>query len=199
MSNYFYLISGSAGETGSLTSPTFIMTTYRANYPGTSSTNQNSVASNQITNTAGGTILSWVSPPCKAFTLSGSATMSIWGYEQNVINNASVGFRLWHKSSSLQGTGSETAMMTSIVSGSELGATVSNNAVISINSAITDTVFKKNDRIILRLYSTGINGAAAGNGTTTMFYGGTTSGSSGDAVLTFSQDVKLKNKFFVAY
>lgn len=195
------MISGSAGVTSSTASPALIMHTAikPSGFIGTASATQPGTAVATImANTAGGTPLCWLTPPSSGggFTLSGSVTMSVWGYEANPNNNATFGFRLWHKSASLQGTGSETAMMASIVSSSvEINPNTSTLTVVT--ASISNTIFNRDDRIVLRLYTTGFLGAAMGTGTTTMYYGGTATGVSGESYLQFSQDFPVKQKAVV--
>lgn len=202
MAKFFYMISGSAGVTSSAASPTLIMhpAVRPVGFVGTASATQPGTAVATImANTAGGTPLSWLTPPSAGgpFTFSGSATMSLWGIEAAANNNATFGFRLWHKSGSLQGTGSETAMMTTVVSSSvELGFNSVNLTVVT--ASISNTVFNKNDRIVLRVYTTGVAGVAMGSGTTTMYYGGTAAGVSGESYLQFSQDFPVKQKMIVS-
>lgn len=203
MANVFYLQSGSAGTSSSLTTPLLIMAASdhcASLTPATSSTTTNFNGNNiQITNTRGGTVLTWISPPIgSAFTYSGSVTCSIWGNESATGVNIGPAFRIWHKSgsASFNGSGAETAMMTVISSSAtEFGTTPSS---LVIRSLVTpNRAFQKEDRILLRLYlNTGSFGSMT-SGTGSIYYGGPTDGVNGDSFLQFSQDIPLKQKVVV--
>lgn len=202
MAQFFYLQSGSAGMSSS-NSPGVLIMTNNGRAPtlagGTASVNLVANTNNiPATNTAGGAPIVWVSPPvAHAFTLSGSVTCSIWGLESNSNDNTTMAFRLFHKSgsASFNGQGAETNMMTQISrSNVEFGTTPASRTAQSL---ITNTAFRKDDRILLRLYvNTGSFGAMTA-GTTTFFYGGQTSGVNGDSFLRFSQDIPIKTKIVV--
>lgn len=201
MANRFYFLSGSAGHTSSAVTPGSPLGTFRANVNSRIGTGSVATPSGtvpfQIKNllaTAGVATMSWFSPPVKEFTLSGSVTCSIWGNEAGNANNATIAFRLWHKSGSFEGTGSETTMMAGIVSSStEWNGTTP--ALRSAFATLTTTTFKQGDRIVCRLYASGFGaGGAMGGGSTTIYYGGAVSGSLGDSVLIFGQDIPLKKK-----
>lgn len=202
MAREFYFHSGSAGHTSSdATAPGYILQSFRQDIrTGTSSIG---IVINQLSTqsiSVQGTPLSFISQPIiGTFTLSGSVTCSMWGSEDNLNRNASFGFRLWHKSGSLQGTGSETSMMATIVSGAvttdEWGTAVSRRA---FTASLTNTIFRTGDRFVLRVYATGFGaggtfGATSATGVT-LYYGQTVSGSAGDSILQFGQDIPLKKK-----
>lgn len=202
MSQYFYLQSGSAGMSSSQSPAVLIMNSNdrRTTLSGaTASVNLVANTNNILaTNTANGTAIVWISPPvASSFTLSGSVTCSIWGQESNANDNTTMAFRLWHKSgsASFDGSGAETAMMTQISASTvEFGTTPSQRFAQSV---LTNTAFKKDDRILLRVYVNSGSGATFGSitaGTTTFFYGGDVSGSNGDSLLFFTQDIPLKQK-----
>lgn len=202
MASVFYLVSGSAGFSSSLTLPIQTMLTDRAPIAGgTSSTDLGAGGLNNLiaTITSGSRPLAWVTPPVAyTFTLSGSVTCSVWGLESNNNDNTTMAFRIWHKSGSASlndASGAETNMMTAISASATEFATTT--AARFAQSAITNTVFNKGDRILLRLYVNSGSGATFGAmtaGTTTFLYGGTISGSSGDSILRFSQDIPMKKK-----
>lgn len=197
MAREFYLMSGSAGHTSSTATPGLPMAAFRPalnTRVGTSSITlvSGNTTGIQATNTAGSTPISWFSPPVQSsFTLSGSVTMSVWGFEAANNNNASVGFRIWHKSASFSGSGVETAIMSTISrSAVEFAANTPNARFIT--SPIPNTPFQQGDRIVVRLYA--INIGTMGTGTATLLYGSPTSGSSGDSLLRTAQDIPLKKK-----
>lgn len=198
MAKEFYFLTGSAGHTSSATYPGAPLSTFRqaiGSLGGTGSVNTPGLTNLQIVNGAvvsGLATMSWFSPPLQAFTLSGSVTGSVWGFEAAASNNATVGFRLWHKSGSLQGTGSETAMTAFFSSSTEWNGTTPASRAGS--ASLTTTVFRAGDRIVCRIYATGLPGAAVGGGSTTIYYGNSAAGVSGDSYLLFSQDIPIKKK-----
>lgn len=202
MSRDFYFHSGAAGHTSSDgTAPGYILQTFRQDTrTGTSSI---AIVTGQLSTQSvafPAIPLSFISQPILGtFTLSGSVTCSMWGLEDNLNRNASFGFRLWHKSGSLQGTGSETAMMGTIVSGAvagdEWGTTPTRKF---FTASLTNTIFRTGDRFVLRLYATGFGAAGTFGATSatgvTLYYGQTASGSAGDSILQFGQDIPIKKK-----
>ena len=202
MANRFYFLSGSAGHTSSAISAGSPLATFKpavGTRMGTGSVAtlaQNPPIQVKNTTTAGGTpaTMSWFSPPLQAFTLSGSVTCSVWGNESGANNNATIAFRLWHKSASFQGTGSETPMMLQVRSSSTEWNNTTTPAMNTAFATMSTTIFQPGDRIVCRLYASGFAGANMAAGTTTIYYGGLTSGSIGDSVLIFGQDIPLKKK-----
>lgn len=191
MAQIFYLISGSAGQTptGSIMQP----------FRGLAAVSTTTGCSGsdlflQATNTSYTTLMVWMSQPLSACTLSGSATMSIWGAESNTNLNASCGFRLWHKSASVSGSGAETALMTTVASSS---SEFSGTQQKIMSASFTTTTFARDDRLVVRIYATGIAGAAMGGAsgrTCTLSYNSPTAGINGDTYIQFSQNVPLKKK-----
>lgn len=137
------------------------------------------------TQTAGGNELCFVSDPVlTAFTMSGTITMNIWGFESATQCNC-----IWRVKVYKWNGASETLVSDSNDSGGEMPT--SNAARNWTNASPTSTAFAIGDRIVIRTRITN-NGTMGGGRTVTMNYAGTTAAASGDTYVTFNENIALK-------
>lgn len=127
----------------------------------------------QLTDTAGGTALAWISEPFSgSVTLSGTDTMNLYGGESANSVNAKYRFELYKYSG-----GSEGAVFCSGDMGSEL--TTSTTTARNWTGTPTSTAFSAGDRLVVKVFA--INSGTMGAGTVTSHYEGDTDASDGSS------------------
>lgn len=144
----------------------------------------------QWTDTGGGQILEWMSPPLSAgFTLAttDTITFNLWGLESSMNANAGVRVRLyrWNRFSGPFGAPMAGAPWDK---GTELGTTA---AVQNYTGTVTsNVVFNIDDRIVLRVFVTNI-GTMGGGFTCTLDYNAGTGGADGDSWIQLTNTVSF--------
>ncbi len=133
----------------------------------------------QLTATAGGPALVWISPPlAAATTISGTVTMNTWASEQSACH---CGMQLTLQKYSNGAEGS--AFLTS-ARGTELTTSITQQ---NWTATPTSTSFAVGDRIVVKWWIKDAGGTMNGNKSVTTDYDGKTSGSNGDTWLQFTE------------
>lgn len=136
----------------------------------------------QLTDTAGGTVLKWISEPLSAgVTISGSVIANLYGGESATTVNAAFRVRLYKYSGGSEGA----AILTSDMS-SELNATLTTARIWS--NAPTSTAYSAGDRIVVKFFLTNVGGTM-GAGTCTGHYEGATDAADGSSWVQFGESV----------
>lgn len=146
----------------------------------------------QITATAGGSTIKWLTRPLAAnVTISGTATCNIWGLESNNQANASLRCRYFKYSG-----GSEGAQIFIAQASSEL--TTSATAK-SMSATPTSTAFSAGDRIAIYVYLENCSatsgcptGTMGGSRTVTVDYDAGTGGADGDSWMQITETVGVQ-------
>lgn len=138
----------------------------------------------QLTATAGGSTLAWISEPLSAgFTLSGTVTANIYGGESAATVNAGFRVRLYKYSGGVEGSAILTADMST-----ELNTTLT--TARNWTGTPSSTVFATGDRIVVKLFITNVGGTMAA-GTVTGHYDGPTNASDGDSSVQINETVTM--------
>lgn len=141
----------------------------------------------QLTDTAGGTALKWITKPLtSAVTISAvAAFMNTWAKESATTTNAKLqwNIRLYHgaESSTIYGTVTDAA---------ELTASIASYRIAS--AALTSKAFAAGDRLVITGYVVNVGLMAAG--TITLDYDGPTSGADGDTFVSVAEDFPVKRQ-----
>lgn len=137
----------------------------------------------QITATAGGQQLVWLSEPfTQAVTISGTITLNIRCRESATTVNAGVALAIERANNA--GVVQSTVSASAVIS-TEAGTT---EAVRSANRTPTSTAFAVGDR--LRVTLSVINVGTMGAGTFNVYYDGPAAGASGDSYLLFTENFR---------
>lgn len=136
----------------------------------------------QLTDTAGGTALKWISEPLSAgVTISGSMIANLYGGESATTVNAGFRVRLYKYSGGSEGASVLTSDMPA-----ELNATLTTARIWS--NAPTSTAFSTGDRIVIKFFITNVGGTMAA-GTCTGHYEGATDAADGSSWVQFGESV----------
>lgn len=139
----------------------------------TVTTTTNSGTDIQLTNTAGGTALAWITEPLAAgFTLSGTVTLNLYGGESGSGINAKFRARLYKYSG-----GSEGAEIFLADMAAELNTTLT--TARNWTGTPTSTAFSTGDRLVVKFFATNVGTMAAG--TVTGHYEGATDAADGSS------------------
>lgn len=144
----------------------------------------------QWTQTAGGTILEWISPPLAAgFTLATTDTMTfnIWARESSMNANAGGRARVYRVTygGTVELAGSPWD------DGVEFGTAAA--AMNWTGTVSSNTTFVENDRILVRYYITNV-GTMGGGFTCTIDYNGATDAADGDSWFQLNNNVTFKDE-----
>lgn len=146
----------------------------------------------QLTATAGGTALKWISKPLtSAVTLSAvTAFVSTWAKESATTTNAKLqwNIRLYSgaESSTIYGTATDAAELTASIVLSRYDS-----------AALTSKAFAVGDRIVVTGYAINVGLMAAG--TITLDFDGPTAGADGDAYIEVAEDFPVKRQLGGAF
>lgn len=147
----------------------------------------------QWTDTGGGQVLEWISPPLAAgFTLATTDTMTfnIWARESNM--NANIGGRVrvyrWRR---YQDSAIAELNNGPWSDGVEFGT--SDAAMNWTGNVSTNVVFDEDDRLLVRYYITNV-GTMGGSQTGTLSYDGPTGGADGDSYFQLNNNVTFKSE-----
>jgi hypothetical protein len=153
--------------------------------PITSITNTTASGANiQVTASAGGTLLKWISQPLASpVTISGAITMNTWGLESNAAANATFAFTIKKYTAGGEGR----AILLNKSFGTEL--TTSNAVQNWTANPLQQTTFAVGDRIVIICLITNAGGAMGAARTVTLNYGGKTAAASGDVWVKFTERV----------
>lgn len=141
----------------------------------------------QLTRTAGGTALKWITKPLTAaVTLSAVAAFAnTWAKESATTTNAKIqwNIRLYHgaESSTIYGT---------ITDAAELTASIANYRIAS--AALTSKAFALGDRLVITGYVINVGLMAAG--TITLDFDGPTAGADGDTFFEVAEALPVKRQ-----
>lgn len=145
------------------------------------------------TETSGGRVLAWISPPVsntQSITAS-TVTFNIWAIESNMNANAGGRARLYRWSAN---NATETLIAGPADDGVEFGTTV---GAMNWTTTATATTLLKGDRIVARYYITGVGTMASGH-TCTMGYNGTTAGANGDSYVVLTDNLVFQRRTYVS-
>ena len=135
----------------------------------------------QLTKTAGGAALVWISPPlATAATISGTVTMNAYAAESQSACNCGMQVTVRKYSG-----GAEGATLLNSERGTELGTTI---ALQNWTATPTSTSFAVGDRIVVRWWINDAGGNMGSNKTVTTDYDGKTAGADGDTWVQFNED-----------
>lgn len=140
----------------------------------------------QWTQTAGGTVLEFISGrvPSGGFTLSGTMTFSIWAHQSHMNANCGARSRVFKRTAA----GVETEVGGGPYNdGVEFGTS---SAEMVWTGTPTSTAFAENDRIIVRYYITNV-GTMGGGFTCTLTYNGADA-ATGDSFFQINENVTFK-------
>lgn len=138
----------------------------------------------QCTRTAGGTALSWISPPLAApVTIAGTVTLNTWAKEAATANNAGMQVTVH------QYTTTEQSAFLNTERGTELTTSVSNQ---NWTATPTSTAFATGDRIVVKWWINDAGGTIASGGSVTMDYNGPTAGADGETYVRFSENITFE-------
>src|SRR5262245_415177 len=147
----------------------------------------------QWTKTAGGAVLTFLSPPLAAgFTLATTDTMTfnLWAFESNASANCGVRVRVY-KVQRDGLTGGQEVNGSPFNKGTELGTSAAvQNWTGTVGANMT---FVENDRIMIRVYITNI-GTMGGSFTCTLDYDGGSGGADGDSWFQLNNNVTFKTE-----
>jgi len=146
----------------------------------------NTVASGtniQMTQVAGGVLLSFISPPLAfAVTIAGNITFNLYALESNAAANATVAVSV----SKYTGNDELAPFLTSSF-GTELGTSV---GLCNWTGSPTSTALAAGDRIVFCVLITNATAQTMGGGfTVTLDYAGLTAAANGDAFITFTETI----------
>lgn len=140
-----------------------------------------------VTQTAGGTALSWFTEPFpEAVTLSGTVTVNIRGLESANAVNAGRGILIERTNEA--GTVQSTILADTTVPATIAEYTTGDTANAAFAPTITSTNMLVGDRVKVTLKVR--NAGTMGAGTVTNSYNGPTSAAAGDTFITFSADFR---------
>lgn len=140
----------------------------------------------QVTDTAGGTALKWISPPLAApVTIASTVTLSGWAKESATTANAGLQVTL-HRY-----TTSEQSSFLNTEHGTELGTTIAQR---SWTAAPTSTNFLRGDRIVVKWWINDAGGTQASGATATLDYNGPTASADGDTLVTFTENLSFQRE-----
>jgi len=143
----------------------------------------------QVTKTAGGTALAWISEPLHAgFTLSGTVTGNPYGKESATGANASLRWRLYQYTGGAEGAAIAVCQATA-----ELTTSIT---LKGCTATPTSTVFAAGDRIVAKLFLENCNatsgcpaGTMGGSQTVTVDYDGPTDAADGSTWIQLNETV----------
>lgn len=139
----------------------------------------------QLTKTAGGTALVWISPPlATAATISGMVTLNTYAAESQSACNCGMQVTMRKYSG-----GAEGATLLNSERGVELGTTIS---LQNWTATPTSTSFAVGDRIVVRWWINDAGGNMGNNKSVTTDYDGKTGGADGDTWVQFSENLSFQ-------
>ena len=139
----------------------------------------------QLTKTAGGAALVWISPPlATAATISGTVTMNAYAAESQSACNCGMQVTVRKYSG-----GAEGATLLNSERGTELGTTI---ALQNWTATPTSTSFAVGDRIVVRWWINDAGGNMGSNKTVTTDYDGKTAGADGDTWVQFNENLSFQ-------
>lgn len=139
----------------------------------------------QMTDTGGGTVVDWFTPPLQSFTLTGLARANLRALESNIAANASLRCEIARVAG--DGTGATVwATWCQAPSGTDNAELGTAEAASTVNVSGDDLAISAGQRLRIRLSidDTALNAMGASQ-TVTFFYAGTSAGASGDSYITF--------------
>ncbi len=139
------------------------------------------------TQTAGGSIVHWYSPPLYAVTILGAITPNIRGLESALTVNAGRSIRIVRATANGSDNGTMVVQNITGVHGTEFTASDAANGAWSITP--TSQPFADGERIKVILYVANVGTMAAGSVTYT--YGGPTAAAAGDSYITFTETLNF--------
>ena len=139
----------------------------------------------QVTNGAGGSNMTWTSPPLMAVTVSGTINPNIWGLESGNPVNSGRGILIER----VDNTG---AVLSTIVADNAHGTEFTTSAAVNgtWNITPTSTGINEGDRIRVTLKIRNVGTMAAG--TATIDHNNATAGGDGDTYVTFTEAIVLR-------
>lgn len=147
----------------------------------------------QVTDTAGGTLLEWYTRPLQAFTLGGKAkaNLRLTGTQVNAGISARAEIAICDSGGNLVSVwGAADVKPTGLENGSQFGSLDVTEAARTFYIAGDDTAVSNGQRLRIRVFEDDCAGASASAGQTmTMTYAGTTGGAAGDSWVTLPQSV----------
>lgn len=139
--------------------------------------------------TSGGTWISlgfWSTAPLEPFTLSGSISFNLWGFESNNTANASLGLRLYKYNSS---TGFS-ASLGQATNTTELGTS---SGVVTASVTPTSTAFDAGDILAFEVGAVNVGTMGAGR-TVTVNFNNSAVGADGDSYVTITENIVERNR-----
>ena len=141
----------------------------------------------QITKTAGGTLLAWISAPlASAGTISGTVTLNTWASESAAPANSGMQVTV-HKYSG----GSEGAAFLNTEKGTELTTSIANQ---NWTGTPTSTSFAIGDRIVVKWWINDAGGNMGTGKTVTADYDGTGAGADGETYVQFTENLSFQSE-----
>lgn len=156
----------------------------------TAVTNTTASGSNiQMTKTAGGVSIAFVSPPfARGFIMSGTAIMNLWALESSLLANATIQVRFIKYSG-----GSEGAAFFTSSFGTELGTSA---AACNWTGTVSAQPFAAGDRLVIKIDGTNATSLTMGGSqTVTLDYAGPTVSADGDSWISIPADVSYSSSF----
>lgn len=156
-------------------------------------TQNNPASPIQMTETAGGSVVCWVTPPLAAAVTLSNTTMlvNIRGLESNAAANAAIGVKITKYSGGVESTvyinsSAQTNIaeldITDKIDGTTLGTAYS-------PTTVTSTTLARGDRLVIRLYIMNASGVTMASGqTVTASYNGETGAAAGDSWIQFGNE-----------
>lgn len=140
----------------------------------------------QVTKTAGGSRITWLSDPVAGFTLSGTVTVNIRGLESATQANATSELRLSRYNSS----GAWVSDVLAVPPGTIPAEWTTADSAHNTTPTPTSTTFSTGDRIGVQLYIDDGSAVTMASGrTVTNSYDGPTAGAAGDTFITLTETV----------
>lgn len=156
----------------------------------TAVTNTTASGSNiQMTKTAGGISIAFISPPfARGFIMSGTAMMNLWALESSLLANATIQVRFIKYSG-----GSEGAAFFTSSFGTELGTSA---AACNWTGTVSAQPFAAGDRLVIKIDGTNATSLTmAGSQTVTLDYAGPTVSADGDSWISIPADISYSTSF----
>ena len=131
----------------------------------------------------------WSTNVLEPFTLSGSVSSRIRAFESNVAANVGVEWRIykWSKATGL-------SSLVLALSSAELTTT---EASINLSGTPTSTTFASGDSLVFEIGLINAGGTMAASRTATISYNGGTLNATGDAFITITENIQLRNRVLV--
>jgi hypothetical protein len=141
----------------------------------------------QLTKTAGGPLVVWISPPLSAATtISGAVTVAAWAKESATACNCGMQVTLQKYSA-----GAEGAAFLNSQKGTPLGTTSTQQ---SWTATPTSTNFAIGDRIVVKWWINSAGGTMASGYNVTTFYDGVTNGSTNDTYVQLTETLSFQSE-----